>query len=315
MPKKRPCFYRGVLAVLAACLLVLLIQVIPSHAETQEDKVDPAVCMDCHDDMAQSLKGTVHDLKVEGKSSPGVSCISCHSGWEAHLEDPNTENINSGKELVLQDQALICAGCHSTPHQESMLNRNPHGIAGVACLDCHSIHTETAEGGEHAGLTPQCLSCHQTVEMEFKRRTSHPLESGNIQCVDCHSMGDTKDHMFAVGLDWTCQGCHSEVSGPFLFEHAAANEHFVEGGGCVECHSPHGSPHERLLNQPGAGLCLQCHGTPPTHKIAHDGIATQFVCVDCHSDIHGSNDNRKLLDPMLGSKMSRDCFQCHVLGD
>ena len=89
-----------------------------------------------------------------------------------------------------------------------------------------------------------------------------------------------------------------------------------QGEGCVSCHNPHGSSNERLLAQPGDLTCLQCHGTPPNHRIRHDGLGTQFACIECHSDMHGSYDNRAFLDPQLGIKISgspQACF-CHGVG-
>ena len=118
----------------------------------------------------------------------------------------------------------------------------------------------------------------------------------------------------ATGLNWKCQGCHSDVAGPYLYEHPVTYQHLVEGVGCTECHSPHGSPNDRLLTQPGNGVCLQCHGTPPGHRTRHSGLGTKLACVDCHSDIHGSYDNNKFLDPMLGTKLFPNCYQsgCHI---
>jgi hypothetical protein len=46
-------------------------------------------------------------------------------------------------------------------------------------------------------------------------------------------------------------------------------------------------------------------------------VATQLACVSCHSEIHGSDHNRALLDPDLGMKLPLNCFRagCHPRGD
>lgn len=312
-----PQFYAGrAKSTAMAALLLLFVSTNLPASQTYTDS-NTETCLDCHDDFAESLSGSAHRLSTESdlKAQLSVGCTGCHSGWEEHLEDPSVDNIENGSKLVASEQAELCAGCHTNAHQESMSSTDPHGLADVACLDCHSIHSNPNLKLVKDDREEFCLSCHTSIASEFKRRTVHPLESGNVSCIDCHKLGQTGDALMAMGIDWTCQNCHSEVSGPFLHEHPVAYSFLTEGGGCVECHQPHGSPNERLLNQPGDGLCIQCHGTPPKHRLAHVGIAEGFACVDCHSDMHGSYDNSKLLDPDLGMKMLFDCYQCHILGE
>jgi DmsE family decaheme c-type cytochrome len=88
-----------------------------------------------------------------------------------------------------------------------------------------------------------------------------------------------------------CTSCHTEKRGPFLWEHAVVREN------CTTCHDPHGSNNDRMLVAKVPMLCQRCHvgsGHPPT---IYD--ATQVAngsnrvigrgCVNCHSQIHGSN--------------------------
>ena len=281
--------------------------------------VDPAeliettsTCLDCHEDFDQEFHGTVHELSTNPGSGLVIGCTSCHAGWQAHLDDPSAENIGNPGKLVQSEQVAICSQCHATPHQQAMLASDPHGRAGVSCADCHSVHSESV------GLVLDerqqfCYTCHRTVAAQFEARSAHPLLEENIRCTDCHSLGTNSDPMFDVGHDWTCQNCHDEKSGPFRFEHQVTYAHSVEGDGCVECHSPHGSPNDRLLNQPSDGLCWQCHGTPPGHLSAHAGIMVGLDCVDCHTEIHGSDHNPNFLDPELAMKLPLDCFRsgCH----
>jgi predicted CXXCH cytochrome family protein len=44
-----------------------------------------------------------------------------------------------------------------------------------------------------------------------------------------------------------------EKRGPFLWEHAPVRE------SCLNCHSPHGSNHEKLLTTALPMLCQECH--------------------------------------------------------
>ena len=91
-----------------------------------------------------------------------------------------------------------------------------------------------------------------------------------------------------------CTKCHAEARGPFVFEHAA-----VKGeGGCVTCHTPHGSQNPRLLNVANINqLCNQCH-SPVSGATVHGmnaGSAERQPCINCHTFIHGSNINPAFL--------------------
>jgi DmsE family decaheme c-type cytochrome len=91
-----------------------------------------------------------------------------------------------------------------------------------------------------------------------------------------------------------CFTCHAEKRGPFLFEHAPVRD------SCVNCHTPHGSNHEKLLVTARPLLCQQCHAQPlhPAELITRGGMANgpfpdvrllSRSCSNCHSQIHGSN--------------------------
>jgi DmsE family decaheme c-type cytochrome len=274
-----------------------------------------AACLDCHQDAADNLKGSTHQLTmVDDKLAKViVGCIGCHPGWEKHLEDPTKDNIVVPANLSLPKQAEVCSGCHLIDHQATMLTTDPHGRAQLACNVCHTVHGNKARSLVKDDKDDFCGTCHTNVVAQFKSRSAHPLATGNIRCSSCHFPDDRKDPVLARGIDWTCQNCHSEYSGPHAFGHPVTETYSFNGGGCTECHNPHGSPNDRLLAQPGNGVCLQCHGVPPAHRTAHSGMGIKVDCVNCHTDIHGSDDNRMFLDPQLNTKFFADCYQsgCH----
>jgi predicted CXXCH cytochrome family protein len=84
------------------------------------------------------------------------------------------------------------------------------------------------------------------------------------------------------------------MRGPFIFEHAPVAEN------CLNCHDPHGSNQEFLLNLPVPMLCQQCHTNDrhPNDLITRQSTRGGLVpdervmergCLNCHSNIHGSN--------------------------
>lgn len=275
-------------------------------------------CLDCHDDKAESIAGSAHQNTPANSAVPlKTGCIGCHDGWEEHLEEPSVDNIGRPQNYSLSRQSEVCSGCHQSSHQTSMITSDPHGQAGVTCLSCHLIHDNTNENLLTANKQEFCLSCHNAIANEFNQRSAHPYESENIFCTDCHKMDETVKGMLTGGLDRICQNCHPEYAGPYLHEHPVTSAFYIDGGGCVECHQPHGSHNDRLLNQPGQGVCLQCHGMPPAHLTAHSGLGSRSSCVDCHTQIHGSYDNSKFLDLNLGAVLGGDCYQsgCHSIGE
>lgn len=289
-----------------------LLATVPLTAEGTTSASNEA-CLECHQDMADNLLGSKHALSAAGARGITVSCVGCHSGWETHLDDPEANKPVVPSKLPFAEQANACASCHQNEHQVLMVTTDPHGRAGLDCASCHSIH-----GNENAALVKDdsenyCLGCHQTVGAQFSARSAHPLHEGSVACADCHPMNNRQDMQLAKGFDWTCQNCHADVAGPYVYEHPVNYNHLVDGGGCVECHNPHGSPNERLLLQPGNGVCIQCHGVPPGHRVAHSGMAVKIDCVNCHTQFHGSNDNKLFLDPMLTTTFYANCYAsgCH----
>jgi DmsE family decaheme c-type cytochrome len=294
-------------------LLALLICSINAYAQ------DSSTCLDCHEDVAASLMNTPHELRTvpEGSASRGVACIDCHNGWQEHIGNPSRENIEKGSDLLPLAETELCGRCHVTPHQAAMTAGDPHFNSRLSCSSCHTIHGNLNDNLVKEDLDNYCVSCHSATAMEFERRSAHPLESGNIRCVDCHKLGSSTTAEFKVGFDWRCQSCHEDQAGPFIYEHPVVYNHLTEGGSCTECHEPHGSVNDRLMRQSGRTLCLQCHSVPAGHMTNHSGLGSKFACVRCHSEIHGSYSNWLFLDPELGDKLFPDCYQsgCHSIGN
>ena len=276
-----------------------------------EESVGNETCIECHEEYLPSLSGTAHDVAT-AKAGLGLVCASCHTGASVHIEDPSAENIGNPGKLPAGRITTICTQCHS-PHAEmGNVGFDPHFNQETACTDCHRVHA-----GQQ-NLRPEdpavlCSRCHVGVKEAFARRSNHPLSDGAVTCVSCHAFTGAGQAGIGHGGTANCYACHPEQSGPYLHEHPVTMSFAVEGSGCTECHDPHGSGNERLLVQKGSTLCLECHGIPPLHQTQHSGLGTKLQCVECHSEVHGSNHNAKFLDPDLGTKLFPNCYQagCH----
>jgi DmsE family decaheme c-type cytochrome len=290
--------------LLAGVGLLTSLSLLAGEATAGQADIDNETCLMCHEGHGGSISRTGHTL---GGSS-GVTCTSCHTGAEVHVDDPSKDNITNPANALQSDTEKICTTCHQPHPGLGMVGQDPHAGQQISCTGCHSIH-KPAKAGEMP-----CRKCHVAVTHQFQQRSNHPLVEGTVSCVSCHDFLGKEEPMLGHGPSANCYTCHTDQSGPFLFEHEATSSFSAEGSeGCVACHNPHGSANDRLLAQPGANLCKQCHGMLGGHLTAHDGQFGQVACVDCHSDIHGSYDNLFLLDPQLGTKFGRDadgCF-CH----
>lgn len=299
------------------------------------DYVGAATCEACHTAEAAQFKKSPHaDIAPKGVKV-GAGCESCHGPGKAHAEaeekaagDP--AKMEAGTKLIYhfqgspKENAERCLNCHTTGKAQASFTHSLHAMAGVSCIDCHTIHpVKVADAGkpqlqpaqeqffsvprlkeENAWLTdgllkePQpelCYSCHRTIQAQFALPQHHRIGEGFMKCTDCHNPHGTMNHFQLTKANWeSCVKCHVEKRGPFVYEHAV-----VRVAGCTACHTPHGSVNNFLLKRRSQRmLCLQCHaaihGTSGFHgqaNVPHGrlGFQTSGDCTRCHVAIHGSN--------------------------
>jgi DmsE family decaheme c-type cytochrome len=148
-----------------------------------------------------------------------------------------------------------------------------------------------------------CFQCHVNVHSEFSLPQHHPVLEKKMNCVQCHDPHGMDIMKPARGLamarlNESCAQCHREQSKPVAFEHEALRE------GCTICHQPHGSINAKLLVARDNNLCLRCHAQSPgpsgklyIGQVDHTANVRLGACYSagCHSAIHGSNTDRRLL--------------------
>jgi DmsE family decaheme c-type cytochrome len=163
-------------------------------------------------------------------------------------------------------------------------------------VSCHSVHSPKSEKFQlkTASVVQTCETCHKQEAMKLQRVGHMPVREGKMDCTSCHNPhGSSNVRMLKAGNDIneSCVSCHTEKRGPYIWEHAAGREN------CASCHDPHGSNNDRMLVAKVPMLCQRCHvssGHPPTIYDATQLAAgsNRMVgrgCVNCHSQIHGSN--------------------------
>jgi DmsE family decaheme c-type cytochrome len=261
-----------------------------------DDNVGSEICETCHAEVVKGFSDNPHSklaLMHEGK---GVTCETCHGSGKEHVESGGEATkifpFSKASAKVVDEK---CLTCHAKAHPS--FERSAHGEAAVGCESCHSVHKSKSEEDLLKISQPKlCYTCHTDIKPAFVQPFHHKVDEGLISCSDCHNPHGTfkpKQLRSSVDGDAVCVKCHTQIAGPFVYEHPP-----VKIEGCITCHFPHGSPNPRLLNRSNVNtLCLQCHsalnesftapGTPSFHNMANQYQA----CTVCHTQIHGSNSN------------------------
>lgn len=255
-------------------------------------------CLGCHGDDAkvQLIFKTKHANRAD-KRTPfaGLQCEACHGPGAKHAEDGDKLAINSLKSdswVPVEQRNKMCLACHAGKPGIGW-HGSAHERNGVACMNCHqSLHAGRDPVLAKAEQPQVCFKCHVQQRVDFNKPSAHPVRFGRVTCSECHSPhGATA----APTINQTCFACHAEKRGPFLWEHAPVAEN------CTLCHTPHGSVRAPLLTKSPPLLCQQCHTVAGHPAVARTGAALPqaggagagFVlagsCMNCHSQVHGSN--------------------------
>jgi DmsE family decaheme c-type cytochrome len=267
----------------------------------EADFVGGDACLACHQ-IEDAFKKNPHyktwyDDKLRGSER---GCESCHGPGREHVEAGGDKaKIFNFKEVSPQKSSDACLNCHLKQEERANFLASEHGLNSVACTECHTVHTPRVDTALLKARVPAlCYDCHNEVRPEFNKPFHHKVHEGLMSCSDCHNqhggfnVRQTRD---STGTDMSCFKCHGDKQGPFVFEHAP-----VKLEGCTLCHQPHGSVNPRLLKRSQVNmLCLECHtqtpGIPEAAGVPtfHSQTNPHYVnCLNCHSQIHGSNLHR-----------------------
>jgi len=263
---------------------------LPAKVAVSSDFVGADTCVACHEQVVKGFADNPHSKMVLMHGSNGVTCENCHGAGKAHVEGGGdvTKIFNPAK-APAKDVDAKCLSCHAGTHPNFL--RSPHAKAGVSCVSCHSVHdSKVPEHLLKASQPALCFQCHTDVKPSFAMPFHHRVNEGLVKCSDCHDVHGTfgnNNLRSTADQNAVCTKCHTDVRGPFVFEHAP-----VKAEGCMACHTPHGSQNARLLNMPNIDvLCNQCH-SPVAAATVHGmgaGSSSMSPCISCHTMIHGSN--------------------------
>ena len=282
-----------------------------SSAKEPEAKtgfVGAETCKECHEKQYASYAKSIHSKK--SVKSPGAqdACETCHGPGAKHVEKGGGRGVDIfafNKDVDPQKRSAKCLTCHDDTRQLTNWGLSKHKSEDIACNDCHSPHDQTEKLLKEQQPT-LCFNCHKDVRSQTSRQSHHPIKEGLIKCTDCHDVHGTfaDNQLKADTVNELCFKCHAEKRGPFMFEHPPVEEN------CLNCHTPHGSNHSKLLVGNPPQLCQSCHdwsrhpgtpynsftefpGTPPIGSAPSNKMYAH-ACLNCHSNIHGSNASSSL---------------------
>ncbi len=278
---------------------------------TQYSAKGADTCLECHDADADTATFTTagifktrHAHRGDARSpfgAGGLQCEACHGPGARHASkgSKKTLSINSFKPNSFMSAAQRnepCLGCHQNQSRTGW-HAAAHDRGGLACTDCHKLHSERDAVLTKVNEAEVCFRCHKQQRGDFNKASSHPVRFGRMACSDCHSPHGSSSTAMLVKptVNQTCFTCHAEKRGPLLWEHAPVAED------CTLCHSSHGSVRAGLLTKSTPLLCQQCHSVAGHPAVSRTGAALPsnggagaiFVvagsCTNCHSQVHGSN--------------------------
>jgi DmsE family decaheme c-type cytochrome len=236
-------------------LFVLLVPALAMLAATPGTAGDgDEDCLACHEGIYKAFEATSHGRIQAFEVLDGTTgCLTCHGDGGEHMDsggDPE-KIAGQGDDELRERVSDVCRTCHAGGSLHDWQG-STHEMSGVGCTDCHQPHAMPGQSVEEPDM---CWSCHRETQAQFQYPSHHPLREGHMTCSSCHT-----PHGGSIGLvrheerpAELCLTCHTELAGPFVFEHEPVSE------GCDSCHMPHGAVANNLLAQNEPFLCLQCH--------------------------------------------------------
>lgn len=284
------------LAVFAVLALFIWAAAAPPPQRPKAEIIGSEQCLTCHGEkILADYQHTVH-FKVEQNAATALEknmCEACHGPGSTHVEKPEDHSLhltfNPKYKESTQEWNAACLQCHESD-QRTHWTGSMHESRGLACVSCHTVMKSIS--GEKQLAKPSaaevCFTCHKMKKIQFQKSSHMPLMEGKLTCVDCHNPhGSPNPSMLSENtVNDNCLKCHTEKAGPMLWEHPPVREN------CLNCHTPHGSNHDNLLVAKRPRLCQRCHIESRHPTTPYSGVQLQAIdrgCVNCHSQIHGSN--------------------------
>lgn len=276
------------MSALTVCMLLL-----GALAFAVESKpVVGQVCKECHTDLTMAFSTNIH-AKAGAYGFKEADCNSCHGASDEHLTSGDKTAVVNPAKVDEERASAMCLGCHSGSKGQMFWHGSVH--EHLSCVGCHKIHGGSDRLLARNNQNDLCFTCHGEVRADLFKRSRHPMRDlstpaaeGKMTCSSCHNVHGAKGERLinAKSFNDKCYECHFEKRAPLLWEHSPVKED------CLVCHSAHGSSNDKMLVTKMPRLCQQCHmqGRHQSGTLSPNStFAFNRSCLNCHSQIHGSN--------------------------
>lgn len=279
------------------------------HATASVDhpeRLPPAACADCHDDVAEEYGGSLHGLALAAGNEHAPTCGDCHGSHDIG------QVADASSPVFPTNVPLTCAACHADPafderrplarvsplagYRQSVHYRALQGVNGngATCTDCHGSHALYRPNDPRSrihdrNIPATCGACHAEIRTVYEMSIhGQALAAGELDapdCVDCHG-----EHEIRAPSDSASSVYPARISKTT----------------CVWCHES-----ERLVRRFGLASGRQSSYEDSYHGLADRGGSTTVAnCASCHGihDILPSMDPRSSIHP---DHLAQTCGQCH----
>jgi len=259
------------------------------------------LCYNCHKEVLPENALSSHDVVVEG------NCKVCHDS-----------HGSNNRFILLKSGSQLCFDCHKDVSKSVSSVRFTHKsvVQDKGCLNCHNPHASAESNHLLQKKVPSlCERCHKTDQLVFQRKhMNYPVADSN--CNSCHNPhgSNTRGMVFDVAhaavaegkctechqkptsletkkrTTQLCRDCHQDMVDQ-TFNKNRVHWPLVDKVGCVNCHDPHASKEQKLLQGSVVKVCGSCHG---------DTVQLQEWSIK-------NPENKRLCEPVKKG----NCIACH----
>jgi hypothetical protein len=229
--------------------------------------------------------------KNAGTSKATNDCSGCHSpkGWDNAQK--RTVAATASKSMV---STVVAAPTAKAAGTTAAATAPPGSKTTTPVLPGMARAAAATPGLTHAGVTTNCVSCHNGV-LAAGKPAAHI--ASNNSCENCHTtlawLPARFDHQ---GLNASCASCHNGIAAP-----GKPATHVKTSEDCSSCHGTIAWLPATFSHVGVTAACATCHnGIAATGKQAQHVVTTQD-CGTCHNTISWTipTPAKKQLQPLI----------------